>query len=442
MRDLVLLMLLPILIYFAVRKPFIGLSLWLWTSLVPMQTWAYGPALSIRWNLIFAVCTIIGYVFMREKPKVRFNKIFFMMFIFLVIATFSSFFHQGFDISVWLNYERFFKAMIFFLFTYLIVDKKLHVEALMWACLLSITAGAAKQGVKIFFSGGNHVVYGISSTFPDNNLSALATLMCIPLSIYLLAEYKKYFVFKWGLIGALIVAIIFVLGSDSRGGVLGLGILGLFYFYKSKNKIPILTVGTLAIVAGLSLMDDSWFERMNSIQNASEDESFMGRVIAWKFSILMAIKSPLWGGGFDSIAYQPTWQSLMPYWNTVSFISTPMPTKGHVAHSVYFQVLGDLGFFGFFIYCGILYGTFKNFSNQKYQSLKGGDFEWLSKMSLYCMLSLICFLTAGAALSSAYNEILFMLIAVGAKFRIIYEAAIIKPQQETQIPRQSFVVKP
>lgn len=407
MRDLVLLGLLPILIYYAIRKPFIGLSIWLWTSLVPIQTWAYGgTATSIRWNLIFALCTIIGYVFMRNKPKVKFNGIFFSMILLLVLATISSIFHQGFDLHVWDRWNTFLKSIIFFVFVFLIVEKKIHVEALMWACVLSVTATAAKQGFKVIFSGGGHVVYGMSSTFNDNNLSAFATLICIPLILYLISIYKDTFLFKWGLIGAVGVSVIFILGSDSRGGLIGLLVLAGFFFLKS-NKKGALIIGFLIVGSvGLSLMDASWFERMNTITEAAEDTSFMGRVIAWKLAILMAINDPLTGGGFDAVAYEPTWTALMSQWNMLSFIETPYPQRGHVAHSIYFQVLGDLGIVGFVLFFSIIWKAFRVMS----QLAKNND--WTGEVVIYIKLSIICFLIAGAALSVAYNEIMFMIVGL------------------------------
>ncbi|WP_412972002.1 putative O-glycosylation ligase, exosortase A system-associated [Glaciecola sp. MF2-115] len=411
MRDLVLLGLFPFLIYFAIRKPFIGLSLWLWTSLVPMQTWAYGMATSIRWNLVFALCTIIGYIFMKNKPKVKVNGIVVGVMLLLILATLSSMFHQGYDILVWASWERFFKATIFFIFVFLIVDKKLHIEALMWACVLSVTATAAKQGFKVFFSGGGHVVYGMSSTFSDNNLSAFATLICIPLTLFLVLNYKDNFKLKWGLLGAVGVSVIFILGSDSRGGLLGLIVLAAYYFVKSKRKLPLAFGFFIVGAVGLSLMDASWFERMDSIAEAGEDDSFMGRVIAWKFSILMAMKSPLFGGGFDSIAYLPTWSGLMSNWHIVSFIETPYPSKGHVAHSIYFQVLGDLGFAGFMLFFGLVWAIFRVFlKNEKDMN----NDLWLREMCMIMKLSIVVFLVAGAALSVAYNEVIFFILGVAA----------------------------
>lgn len=412
MRDLLLLGLLPVLLFYAIKRPFIGLALWLWTSLVPMQTWAYGTATSVRWNMLFAASTMIGYVIMKNKPKVELSSAFWLITFLMVLATFSSIFHEGFGPLVWERWERFFKAYLFFVFVYLIVDKKHHYEALMWACVLSITATAAKQGLKVLLSGGGHVVYGMSSTFNDNNLSAFATLICIPITAYLIWLHKDKFILRYGMLGGIVVSILFIFGSDSRGGFLGLLVLFAFYFWESNKKLPIAFLGICVGALALSLMDASWFSRMDTIETASTDDSFMGRVIAWKLSILLAIQNPILGGGFDAVAYRNTWMPLLQYWDFVSFIPSSMPVKGHVAHSIYFQVLGDLGFLGFFVFFGAVRVAYVNYKHvRKLNTLE----SWQYNLAKLCMIALICFLVAGAALSVAYNEVTLMLLAISAK---------------------------
>jgi len=160
-RDLLLLGLLPVLLFYA--------------SLVPMQTWAYGTATSVRWNMLFAASTMIGYVIMKNKPKVELSSVFWLITFLMVLATFSSIFHEGFGPLVWERWERFFKAYLFFVFVYLIVDKKHHYEALMWACVLSITATAAKQGLKVLL----HILFGYIKT----NLSYVTACSAALLSV-------------------------------------------------------------------------------------------------------------------------------------------------------------------------------------------------------------------------------------------------------------------
>lgn len=412
MRDLILLGLLPFLLYCSLKRPFIGLSLWLWSSLVPVSVWAYGPATSIRWNMLFALCTIVSYMFSSSKRQPFYKPgLFFLVLLFFVHASVSTFFHIGIDVHVWTEWGYLFKSIVFFVFVALIVRSKLHVEALMWACALSISAKASLDGLKVLLSGGSHLVKGITPTFNDNNLSALAVLVCLPMLFYLFELYKNNKLLKVGLLGLIFTNILFILGSDSRGGFLGLSALAMYFFIKSDKKLPIAFLGIVIGGIALSILDASWFDRMQTIQNADQDSSFMSRVISWKLSTILALQRPLFGGGFDAIIHPATWNMLVLDFNTLSFISSPMPSEKdlHVAHSIYFQVLGDQGFLGFIIYFSIMFGAFK--ASRKIYKNKACSVEVVT-FAKYMSLSFLAFLVAGAALNVAYNEIIIMLVAV------------------------------
>ena len=408
MRDLFLLILLPFLIYCCFKRPYLGLALWLWSSLVPVNIWAYGTATSIRWNMIFAACTVASYIFSKRTTNEK-GPLFGLVLLFFAHATLSSVFHIGYDSHVWTEWEYMFKSVVFFIFVVLIVKKKNHFDALMWACALSVSARASIDGLKVLFSGGGHVVTGISSTFNDNNLSALAVLMCLPMLFYLYTQYKQYPLFKLGLIGLILTNVIFVFGSDSRGGFLGLIVLAGYFFLKSDKKLPILFGMTVVAAIALNFVDQAWFERMDSIKEADQDGSFMGRVISWKLAVILALENPILGGGFDAAAYGPTWSGLVQNFNLLSFISTPKPHTIHVAHSIYFQVIGDLGFVGFFLFIIILSKTHSIFT----KSTKAfNDTDWLKQFCTFMALSIVAFAVSGAALSAAYNEIFFTLIGL------------------------------
>ncbi|NVK54895.1 MAG: putative O-glycosylation ligase, exosortase A system-associated [Alteromonadaceae bacterium] len=409
MRDLILLALLPYLIYASFKRPYIGLALWFWSSLVPVSVWGYGSATTVKWNFLFAIVTMCSYLISKNKASFKSSGLFILVIVFFIHATFSSLFNIGYDAHVWREWEYLLKSCVFLFFVVLIVRKKVHVDALMWACALSISARATMEGIKYLLSGGGHVIYGITPTFNDNNLSALATLMCLPMLFYLFTQYKQFIVFKLGILGLIFFSVLFVLGSDSRGGFLGLLVLSGYFFLKSNKKIPIAILALVVIAVGLQIVDDAWFERMETIKSANEDGSFIGRVISWKLAIILAVQNPVFGGGFDAASYGPTWNHLVSNFQMVSFIPTPEPQTIHVAHSIYFQVLGDLGFVGFFFYLTLLFFTYRRFDQIK--RLTHAD-KWRIEIGRFMMLSILAFATAGAALSAAYNEVFIMLVGL------------------------------
>jgi probable O-glycosylation ligase (exosortase A-associated) len=112
----------------------------------------------------------------------------------------------------------------------------------------------------------------------------------------------------------------------------------LFLWLKSSNKM---TLGVLIVVMAplmLLMMPSKWFDRIDTINTYEEDSSAMGRINAWKMATNLAMDRPLTGGGFE--IYDPG--VFMQY--------APNPYDIHAAHSIYFQVLGEHGFVGLFLY--------------------------------------------------------------------------------------------
>ncbi len=415
MRDIALVLIFPVLMYYAIKRPYIGLALWLWSSLVPLNSWAYGFSTSFRWNLIFALTTMLGFFFEKQKVKFKGDILFTLLIIFTVHITLSSMTHIGNDIMVWEEYEYFVKSIVFFVFVCLIVNKQVHIEALLWACVMSIGARACIEGMKFIHSGGAHVARSISTMFSDNNLGALASLMIIPMMIYLYTVYRHKIV-RLGLGSFIFLNVMYIIGSDSRGGFVGLLVLGAYFFWKSQRKGVVLFLIALFGIAILQLADQDWVERMQTIETAGEDGSFMSRVIVWKLSTILAINNPIFGGGFNAVAYYPTWVMLTTQFDMLSFISSSPPTTLYVAHSIYFQVLGDTGFVGLFWYSLILMFTFIRLNHVR----KVANDEWVKTLVIYLQLSFVAFAVAGAALSAAYNSIFLLIVGFTIVLKRLY----------------------
>src|SRR6185312_11347545 len=155
------------------------------------------------------------------------------------------------------------------------------------------------------------------------------------------------------------------------------------------------------------------------IEDVSQDSSFMGRVIAWKINTLAAIEHPLTGAGFHSTQDLAVWNHLSQNFSALDIIPTRRPdtVMAHAAHSIYFQVLGDLGFVGLGLYLLLLAVAWRNASLAIKQSLANPEVRWahdLGRTFQYCLLP---FIVSGAALSMAYFDLAFVLVALTAVLR-------------------------
>jgi probable O-glycosylation ligase (exosortase A-associated) len=431
MRDLFFLAMLPIMLYLMAKRPFIAVGMWIWTAMFFPNAWLYGIASGIRYNLIFTAIAVLGYVALKDKPKVNFGALGGLILLFFVWTTLSTMMTEGVPEVAWDIWERFFKVILLFMFVVLIVDKKLHIDFFLGCVVLSIGFFASLEGLKYIASAGGHKIEGFyGHVLGDRNELSLAFVITLPICAYLLAEYGKQSrlikLVLTGVIGLLVVAII---GTQSRGGFIAMLGLGVYFFMKSERKVTLAIVLVLAVaVLSHFIITDEWSSRMNSINDAGDDASFMGRVVAWKLSFIHAMRHPFFGGGFKSLETYPIWKSLSEDFFAYPFFYTgealPDPGKPHAAHSVYFQVLGDHGFLGLGIYLAFLLRAFAGARRVARSAKAHVETHWIAALGIMLQLCIFAFCLGGAALSFAYFDLMFALygLVVVLELRILPEA--------------------
>lgn len=413
MRDLFFLALLPIMLYLMAQRPFIALGMWIWTAMFFPNAWLYGFASNLRYNLIFTGVAILGYLVMKDKPRMTFARTGALILLFFFWTTLSTVFGQGEPAMMWMVWERFLKVVLLFVFVVLIMDKKLHIDFFLWCVVLSIGFYGGLEALKFIASGGGHKIAGFSGhVLGDRNELALAFVIIMPVCTYLMGEYgKEARVIRFGLLGLMGLLVAAIIGTQSRGGFVALVGLGAYFFLKSERKIALSILVVILAVVMSYFVSDEWTARMNTINEADEDGSFLGRLVAWKLSFILAMDHPLFGGGFKSIEYYPVWLALSQDFFSYSFFYTgdalPDPHKGHAAHSVYFQVLGEHGFIGLALYLGFITSAFAAARNVAARARKHAHTLWIARMATTLQLSIFAYCLGGAALSFAYFELLY-----------------------------------
>jgi probable O-glycosylation ligase (exosortase A-associated) len=284
--------------------------------------------------------------------------------------------------------------------------------------VLSVGFYGDLEALKFIASGGGHKIEGMSGhVLGDRNELALAFVMTLPICYYLLGEYgKQSRMLKIALLGTMGLLVAAVIGTQSRGGFIALLGLGGYLFIKTDRKISVLLViGVLAL--GLSqLVSEEWMSRMDTIESADGDASFMGRVVAWKLSFILAVQHPFFGGGFKSLEFFPVWAELSRDFFSYAWFYTgdalPNTEVARAAHSIYFQVLAEHGFVGLAIYLACLVGAFRKASRIARKALAQGVEPWVRSLAIMLQLSIFSFALGGAALSFAYFDLIFAIIGL------------------------------
>jgi probable O-glycosylation ligase (exosortase A-associated) len=191
----------------------------------------------------------------------------------------------------------------------------------------------------------------------------------------------------------MLLTLLAIVGSYSRGAFLGLGALAATGLLRSRNRITYLALVGVVSIAIVELMPPAFWDRISTIFAANNDVSFQSREIAWQVAWYYAADHFPFGAGF----YGPQLAS-------VYHIYFPAEAP-YAAHSIYFQVLGEHGFIGLAIYLLLLAGAFFKCSRIVKQSRDQPQYKWASDLASMIQMSLFVFCVAGAALSMAYYDV-------------------------------------
>jgi len=412
MRDLMvfgaMLMMLPL----ALSSAFSAYLLWCWAGVIALDNYLYGFMQLKPYVQIFAITTLVLILIKRDASRMPFKitstSLIFILFGIhaLFVATFAL---EGLARN-WEIFSNIVKTLLFCLLMPMLVTNRQRMHALVLAFAIGLSFHGILDGLKFILSGGGHIARGMPK-FGDNNYLAMLLVSIIPLFLYL----HKYTVnkhIKIGFLATVILIILAVIATRSRGGLVTLIVVGLWILWHSKRKV----VGVLALVFSATIVTvlapADWTERMSTIESAESDSSFMTRVAVWKKSTAIALDHPIFGAGFYAVQSPATFNKYRYSQGLMGFIDTPDPF-GYAAHSIYFQVMGDMGFLGFFIYLCMLANAFATRREiLRLARNKSDEIKWATDLAEMLTASIISFMVGGALLSAAYFETIFISIAL------------------------------
>lgn len=399
MRDLITAIIIFGSLPYTLKYTYVGVLTWSWIAYMNPHRLGWGFARDYPFAYLVAIVTLISFLFNRKQIVFPKNGLLFVWFAFIfwmVITTIFAIAHE----PALEQLIKVAKIQLFSILTLLLFGSIEKVNKLIWVIVLSLSYFGIKGGIFTILHGGSFIVWGPPGTFIEgNNELALAVLMVTPLMYYLSSISKNKWL-KRGLLLGMILMGASALGSQSRGALLaGLSML-LQFWLKSKNKISTGLVASLVLGVLVVFMPSNWHNRMDTIETYEEDASAMGRINAWEAAYNLA-KDRFLGGGFDGINELIIFQ-----------LYAPNPLDYHDAHSIYFEVLGDHGFVGLFLFLllGILTWRATKVAIKLSNNIdKLKDLNLLARMLQAC---LIAYATGGAFLGLAYFDLYYHLIVL------------------------------
>ena len=388
----------------------LGVSVWIWVALLPPTDLLYGRfGIVLPFNKLIAASTFFALITSQTKKDFYLDKLIIVIMLYGLVVTLS-YFLSSYDASFAdLQYDKFWKELVlFFLITgVMFSQRRLHYAALMVSLAFGFVM--VKEGLIFLATAGGHKVQG-SGTVGDNNGVALALLMTIPLLLYC----AKYTADYWVRLGMYITAGlggVTVIATYSRGGFVGMMVLGLMLLKGSKYKVRALLAMAVVGIVVFSLLPENYLDRINTISEATADSSFAVRLLAWKINFLMAMDHPFLGNGLYASLIWQNWSKHLGVATTWLFAS-PLILRTFVAHSIYFQVLGDTGFTGLFLFLLMLFTALIKTMQTQRIARRDPSLEWSGDFARATQMSLVVYCVSGAALSLVYFELLYILLAM------------------------------
>ncbi len=408
MSDLAFLTLFFLPMFISWGRVYVCALTWGWIAILTPNFFMRGFASSIPYNKLSAGVTFIALLISKEKKQFRKDStsIFVVLFLIQMVvaqATSLTAFNAGWDIV-----DKFWKIAAFYFLVLSFCTTPARIHAMVIATCLGIDFDASAAGLKFFTSGGTFHSYG-SPSWGDNNHEAMIILMGIPLLTYVRAVSINRLMRIAALVG-ITLSVFAVVASPSRGGLIGLIICAAFGILRSRRKVPYLIAVAIFGMVILYFAGSRYTERMNTIQTAAEeDDSFIGRVRAWKISILMALDNPMTGGGLHSVAVGSVYDRYARDFDRLSFIYTPgSPGVAHAAHSIYFEVLGDTGFLGLGLFLCIILSSLLRTWRCSALAKKFPELRWAYLLSGQLQISVMVYIVTGSALSAGYYDIPYL----------------------------------
>lgn len=244
-----------------------------------------------------------------------------------------------------------------------------------------------------------HEGRGLTSHFGDENDLALGMNVALPFAVFGAFSMRRV----WQRLLLLVVAGLFVAAvvvSDSRGGLVGLAATAGALLLFARRRL--LTGGALAagVLLLLAFAPAAYWTEMRTMFD-SHDATREERVRAWEQARAVWRDNPVFGVGPGNVAW------VVDRYETYDTRLTHS-LGGRAVHSLYFELLADLGLAGI-----ALYGSLAVLLLLRCRTIaRGPDVAHAHAWARAAPCSLVALLASGLFLSVLYYPHLYLLVAL------------------------------
>ena len=361
MIDVVLLGFFACMMLLGLRRPFLWVLVYIYVDVVAPQKVGYTFLSSLQISLVAFLAAFGGWALLDSKQGMRFNSRQLLLAALLAYCGYTTL-QADFPVNAMEKWSWVWKAMIFAMFLPLTLTTRLRIEGALLVLLLSLAAIVINGGIKTVTGGGG---YGVLSLLVRDNTglyegSIISTMAvaAIPLILWMMKHgtiFPPDWRVKWFGIGFIFSCLLMPIGTSARTGLVAVAVLAVMMLRQVKRPFLYIAAAGMALVVSIPFLPASFTERMSTIDSYQADQSASTRVAVWKWTLDYVEDHPM-GGGFDAyrgneVSYYTRLE--VTRGNTTRFEKTEIVEKSRAYHSSYFEVLGEQGWPGLFLWLAL-----------------------------------------------------------------------------------------
>lgn len=422
MRDLFFIVFLGVFFLLGLRRPFLLVAVYAYIDIVSPQRLSYFLLNSIPISAIAFLLMVGSWLLVDDKKDCRFSVRQLLMLLLLAWCGYTTL-TADFPVEAVTKWNWVWKAIIVGIFLPLTLRTRLRIEAFALFMVLCASTIIINGGMKTALSGGG---YGVLNLMVDNNsgLYEGSIISCVAISlipiILWLSHHGTIFPPDWKVKGfcyALCLACLLMpIGTEARTGLVCIVILAGLMLVRSKRRFVYGPLMLLAALASIPFLPASFTQRMETIENHQGDESAATRVAVWMWT-LDYVKAHPGGGGFDNYlqnSFTYVARSIVKEGGESRVDARIVTDKGRAYHSAYFEMLGEQGYFGFFLWAlihGICFIRTESI-RRHYRRHEGPDEAWVAPFAVALQQGHIVYMVGSLFVGIAYQPFIFMMLAL------------------------------
>lgn len=390
-----------------VGAPFIIALGYVWVDAFRPQDVAYVILNQFPVAMIMGAAAIGSYVLLDRRHPPRWNAISAMQITMAIWITVTMVWSVAGAFG-WTKWDWAFKTVVFSAFLPLVIRSRMQIEAFVQVYLMSLAGTFIPYGLKVMISGGGYGrdlgLVGGNSGLSEGGLLSTACLMAIPLALFLASHTQlapRWKITPFGYWGVAALALATAIGTHQRSALVGLIAMAGVLMLRGKHKFLLILVGAAVAAILVYFMADSWINRISTIDDYKTESSAAIRILVWKWTLEFVKSYPL-GGGFHSYIINQI--TLPGEGGAMQF--------GRAFHSIYFEMLGEHGWPGLFLFLSIAGMVLLQNFNISRRTAKIPELEWCAGLAVAIQSGMAAFLTAGAFVGIAFQPMFWYFVAM------------------------------